>query len=85
MSPMKLLSNPVDYYIVGTTKVPSEDVGKLYEVLNSNNHADPIISNCLPDGTKVYTLKGQNSKKQLAVQIAQGDFAKATYVGTKKP
>lgn len=79
------IANPVDYYVVGNTKVPSKDIGKLYEILSANNHAYPIISNRLPDETKIYTIKGQNSTKELAVEIFQGTFVKATYSGTKKP
>jgi hypothetical protein len=73
------------YFIVGNVKISTKDIGQKYGVINTTNHAAPETSNRLPLGTKIYTIRGGNPSKELAVEINQGNFVKATYAGTKVP
>lgn len=76
---------PVDYYIVKNTKVPASDIGELYEILDTTNHAYPVTSNRLPQGTKVFVIRGENPSKELAVEIGPENFVEAIDSGTQKP
>jgi hypothetical protein len=78
-------SHPTMYFIVENVKVPAKDIGREYRVLNTTNHAAPETSNRLPRGTRIYTIRGKNPSKELAVEIGSGNFTKATYSGTNKP
>lgn len=78
-------AHPTTYFIVENVRVPAKDIGREYRVLNITNHAAPETSNRLPSGTKIYTVRGRNPSKELAVEIGPGNFAKATYSGTNKP
>ncbi len=77
--------HPTTYFIVENVKVPAKDIGREYRVLNITNHAAPETSNRLPSGTRIYTVRGKNLSKELAVEIGPGNFLKATYSGTNKP
>lgn len=78
-------SHPTAYFIVENMKVPAKDIGGEYRVLNTTNHASPETSNRLRSGTKIYTIRGENPSKELAVEISPGHFVKAMYSGTHKP
>lgn len=77
-------SHPMAYFIVGNSKVPLKDIGGEYSVL-SVNHGGSEISDRLPLGTNIYTIRGENPSKELAVETTTGNFVKATYWGTSKP
>lgn len=77
--------SPEPFYIVGRMTVPSHAIGRLYNVLAPGNHAGPDMSNRLPAGTKIYTVRGKNPAKELAVEIHPDDFVRAMYAGTRRP
>lgn len=78
-------ASPEPFYIVGRRTMPSHAIGRLYDVLDPGNHAGPDLSNRLPAGTKIYTVRGKNPAKELAVEIDPQDFVRARYVGTQRP
>lgn len=78
-------ASPEPFYIVGRRAMSSHAIGRLYDVLDPGNHAGPDLSNRLPAGTKIYTVRGKNPAKELAVEIDPQDFVRARYAGTQRP
>lgn len=77
--------SPQRVYIVGTTAVAPDAIGRLYNVLTPSNHAGPDLSNRLPAGTKIYQVRGTSPGQDLAVEIHRDDFVLGRYAGTHKP
>jgi hypothetical protein len=65
--------------------VLGSDVGRLSYTLDRFTHGGVEISNRLPVGTKIYTVRGQNPAAELAVEVHPDSFVRASDAGTRRP